>query len=336
MPLDMLAFKRFAYRSSQSMQTFDVSPGFIYITTQSEIHQYRRNCPTPISCTLPFKPLLTFLHVDTYFICSQKDLYYFKYTLNHIMPISPLTLNFEYRGFLVSICNDVVSTLKLEECGTEICHGGVGCKDASDDTKSAAATPAHAFQVTTRKLSSDNGICSAYSSIDSRLALGFENGVIGCIEDVVGESNSDRISLGILSITNEPIVSMCSNDEFIYASTIESIYRISCDGHGEDTGFFTRIQCKKIVIFKNLVILQQKMRIMFLDQNLRFVDTSMFQLEIKNLDVHQSSLFIGFICGLLIEYDLDDIIARLSKSHPSLQWHSRKANGEEADPGQIN
>lgn len=329
MPLDMLPFKKFAYRNSLNMQTFNVSSRFVYITTHNEIHQYKRSCPARVSCMLPFKPLLTFLHASTYFICSQTDLYYLRGALNHIMPIAPLALNFEYKGLLVSISESLISRIELEDSGAgrspdyDECRASDGC------------TPAGRFRVTTMRLSSDNGICSAQCNFGSKLVLGFENGVIGCIESSLIDGNgTGEVSLEVLSELGEPVVSLCCDGEFIYSSTLDSVFKIPAipTSHSPDPcehgGLFTKIRCRKVAIYKNLLILQQSLQITFLGHDLSLMDVSIFQLEIRSLEVHQDSLFIGFSCGLLVEYDLNEISTRLTEAckAPTVEMVSMPSN----------
>jgi len=339
MAFNLSSYKHFAYRNSHNLEDFQISENFVYIITSNEIYEYKSCSSTFISLPLPFAPVSSFVWNQMFFICSKHDLYYFRSDLKHLIKTVPLTLNFEFQGNLMSIDKKRVRLVDLATLQSNIHLDST--KDIMSNSHNQKLTEAQVQDTIVKEYSFDldNGICSAYTVFNSKIVLGFESGFIGWIQRDFGNS---IIKINEVAKIDEPIISIAIACGLVFVSTIGKILRfpiqderllaketalkssddeqntsniknkLECLNLKEHGKIFTDIRCKKILVFENLLIAQQEKKITFLSMDLEIITCSIFQLEIKTTKVINGHLFIGFSCGLLVDFDLKSVRKKIS------------------------
>lgn len=339
MAFNLSSYRHFAYRNSHNLEDFQISENFVYIITRNEIYEYKICSSTFISLPLPFNPVSTFVWNQMFFICSKHDLYYFRSDLKHLIKTVPLTLNFEFEGNLMSIDRKRVRLVNLATLQSDI-HSD-STKDILSNSHNQKLIEAQVEDTIVKEYSFDldNGICSAYTIFNNKIVLGFENGFIGWIQ---WDFDNSIIKINEICKIDEPIISIAIICDLVFISTIGKILRFPIQDERllsketalktyndeehtsnikneleslslkEQGTIFTDIRCKKIVIFENLLIAQQEKKITFLSMDLEIITCSIFQLEIKTTKAINGHLFIGFSCGLLVDFDLKAVRKKIS------------------------
>lgn len=97
---------KFVYRNSQGLKCFEISRDFVFICTKDEVHQYRTDCPVPITGRLGFEPIFTSFSLDMFFLASKKELFCYKYTIRKVGDLNTLALCLFIDCFLISVDGD--------------------------------------------------------------------------------------------------------------------------------------------------------------------------------------------------------------------------------------
>lgn len=303
--MDLDQFALSSYRNSKNLIDFEVSKDFCYIVTAPDnlskcagqtikepvkltsvkivcsIDEYKRGNPEKISFNLCFQPIFIFPVDSTIFICTKDELYLLKNTVEWVMNIKPLTLNFSFYDKLVSVSENVIKLTSVLNSHEAI------------------------FELDVR-----NGICSAYCIDADLLYLGYENGAVIAVTNqsfvnIKPNLDKPKLSFKLVCKINEPILKILKIEGFLFLLALNSIHRINLNSNEI---IFTRQKSKDLFIYKNILINQKDKIVEFFDLNLKHIKSSIFGMKIKKIIQSEGSLFVGFECGLLIEYSISKIL----------------------------
>lgn len=316
--LELKKFLNFTYRNSNNLASFDVSKDFVFIITQRQIHQYCFRSPIPLTCDLAFFPVFGCFYKDRYFVASKTALYYFKYSLHSLYKINALAYTFFYSNTLITV-SDKILIYKIYENSLSgrlsLDHPSLPAQSTCHPNGEATDLDVKFYKECNVLNYSDemaeippgaNGLCSAHCIFEDKVFLGFENGVVGTVsnESLTNNEHDTEIRLDVIEYLKDPVLTICVDERFVFIHTLSYIFRIQ---NGGERKAFTEIKARKILIYKDILVLIQDKRLLFMDLDLKISKTYLSLFDIKDARIMDGSLFIGCTNGLLCEYNLQEL-----------------------------
>ncbi|ELA42123.1 uncharacterized protein VICG_00764 [Vittaforma corneae ATCC 50505] len=321
--LELKKFLSFTYRNSNSLASFDVSKDFVFIITQTHIHQYCFRSPIPLACRLTFVPVFGCFYKDRYFLASKAELYYFKYSLHSLYKINALAHTFFYKNNLITV-DDRVLIYKICENGNDKClsleNPSLLTQSINSQGKETTDFDIEFYKECSILNSSNgmvgipsdsNGLCSAHCIFEDKIFLGFENGIVGAVdgESLTSRACGTRLRLNVVEYFKDPVLTICVDDRFMFIHTLSYVFRIQSNNESMacEKKIFTEIKARKMLKYKEILVLVQDKRLLFVDLDLKISKAYLSLFDIRDAKIVDDSLFVGCTNGLLCEYNVREI-----------------------------